>query len=44
MSAEPMSRATFEKALRDKGRYYHIHHPFHIAMHEGRATPEQIRG
>lgn len=44
MSGEPMSRAAFEQALRDKGRYYHIHHPFHIAMHEGRATPEQIRG
>ncbi|PRB77118.1 pyrroloquinoline-quinone synthase PqqC [Pseudomonas sp. MYb185] len=44
MSVEPMSRAAFEQALRDKGRYYHIHHPFHIAMHEGRATREQIRG
>lgn len=44
MSTEPMSRAAFEQALRDKGRYYHSQHPFHIAMHEGRATPEQIRG
>ena len=44
MSVEPMSRAAFEQALRDKGRYYHIHHPFHIAMHKGRATREQIRG
>ena len=42
--SEPMNRAAFEQALRDKGRYYHIHHPFHIAMHEGRATAQQLRG
>ena len=40
----PMSRAEFEQALRDKGRYYHTEHPYHIAMYEGRCTPEQIRG
>ncbi|MBS3805162.1 MAG: pyrroloquinoline-quinone synthase PqqC [Oleiphilaceae bacterium] len=39
-----LGRADFEKALRDKGQYYHIHHPFHKAMYGGECTPEQIRG
>lgn len=34
----------FEAALRAKGAYYHIHHPYHIAMHNGQATREQIQG
>lgn len=34
----------FETALRAKGAYYHIHHPYHIAMHNGEATREQIQG
>jgi pyrroloquinoline-quinone synthase len=41
---EPMSREAFEQALRAKGELYHIHHPFHVDMYEGRSTPEQIRG
>ena len=44
MQREPMSIAAFEQALRDKGRYYHIHHPFHVAMYDGSATREQIQG
>ena len=44
MQREPMSIAEFEQALRDKGRYYHIHHPFHVAMYDGSATREQIQG
>lgn len=43
-SALPLSRAEFEQALRDKGRYYHIHHPYHLAMYEGRASRRQIQG
>jgi pyrroloquinoline-quinone synthase len=39
-----MSPAEFEAALRAKGAYYHIHHPYHVAMYEGRATREQIQG
>ncbi|ARU93888.1 pyrroloquinoline-quinone synthase PqqC [Tatumella citrea] len=39
-----LNREQFEQALRDKGAYYHIHHPYHIAMHNGEATPQQIRG
>ena len=33
----------FEERLRDKGRGYHIHHPFNVMMNSGRASPEQIR-
>ena len=38
------NRTDFEQALRAKGRYYHIHHPYHKAMYGGQCTPEQIRG
>lgn len=40
----PLSPAEFEAALRAKGAYYHIHHPYHITMHNGEATREQIQG
>ena len=39
-----MSRADFEKALRAKGDYYHIYHPYHRAMYNGDCSPEEIRG
>lgn len=42
--ATALSPAEFEQALRAKGAYYHIYHPFHVAMYEGRATREQIQG
>lgn len=42
--SEAWSRDEFEKKLRDKGRFYHIHHPYHVAMNSGESTPEQIRG
>jgi pyrroloquinoline-quinone synthase len=38
------TREEFEQRLRAKGRLYHIHHPYHVAMNTGKATPEQIRG
>ena len=44
MTDIPMSTDAFEKALRAKGAFYHIHHPYHVAMYEGRATREQIQG
>lgn len=44
MSEQAMTPEQFEHALRAKGAYYHIHHPFHIAMHNGEATREQIQG
>ncbi|MBH3017254.1 pyrroloquinoline-quinone synthase PqqC [Serratia ureilytica] len=40
----PLTPQAFEAALRAKGAYYHIHHPYHIAMHNGEATREQIQG
>ncbi len=42
--AQAMSRDDFEAALRAKGRFYHIHHPFHIKMNNGNCSPEQVRG
>jgi len=38
------SRDEFERRLRDKERFYHIHHPFQVAMNNGRCTREQIQG
>jgi pyrroloquinoline-quinone synthase len=43
-AATPMNRAEFETALRAKGEYYHIHHPFHRAMYSGDCSPAEIRG
>ncbi len=40
----PWSREEFATRLQAKGELYHIHHPYHIAMHEGRCSPTQIRG
>ena len=40
----PWSREAFEQRLRERGRAYHIHHPFNRMLNEGRATPEQVRG
>lgn len=39
-----LNRRDFEQALRDKGQYYHIYHPYHKAMYGGHCTPAQIRG
>jgi pyrroloquinoline-quinone synthase len=45
MSLEPAwSRDEFETRLRERGKAYHIHHPFNVMLNSGRATPEQIRG
>lgn len=41
---KPLARDEFEQALRDKGRYYHIHHPFQVAMNAGKSSKAQIRG
>ena len=44
MSPLPWSREEFEQRLREKGRAYHIHHPFNVMLNSGGAQPEQIRG
>ena len=41
---EPWTKIEFERKLRDKGRFYHIHHPFHVAMNSGESSTEQIKG
>ena len=41
---DTLSPQAFEEALRAKGAFYHIHHPYHIAMHNGDATREKIQG
>ena len=43
MSA-PWTCAQFEQQLRERGRAYHIHHPFNVMLNGGKASPEQIRG
>ena len=38
------THAEFEAQLRERGRSYHIHHPFNKLLNTGGATPEQVRG
>ncbi len=38
------NHAEFEAKLRERGRSYHIHHPFNVMLNGGKATQEQIRG
>lgn len=40
----PWSREEFQQRLLEKGRFYHIHHPFHLAMNSGRCTKAQVQG
>lgn len=41
---EAWTREEFEVKLREKGKAYHIHHPFNVMLNTGRADREQIRG
>jgi pyrroloquinoline-quinone synthase len=40
----PWDRPTFEAKLRERGKAYHIHHPFNVMLNTGKASREQIRG
>jgi pyrroloquinoline-quinone synthase len=40
----PWSKAEFEERLRGKSTSYHIHHPFHVMMAEGKLTKKQLQG
>ncbi len=40
----PLSRAAFEARLRGHESRYHIHHPFHRLMAEGRLSRAQLQG
>lgn len=44
MSESAWPRDEFEARLRERGRSYHIHHPFNVMLNSGKATPEQVRG
>ena len=43
-SDTPWSRQEFERQLRDKERYYHIHHEFHQRMNSGQLDKAAIQG
>lgn len=43
MSNPPWSREEFEAKLREKGKGYHIYHPFHVMMYEGKLSKEQLQ-
>ena len=40
----PWSKEEFESRLRSKSTQYHIHHPFHVMMAEGKLTRSQLQG
>ena len=44
MDATAWTRDEFEARLRERGKAYHIHHPFNVMLNTGKATPEQVRG
>ncbi|MED3561408.1 pyrroloquinoline-quinone synthase PqqC [Bacillus xiapuensis] len=42
---EPWTKDEFTERLKDIGRsFYHDKHPFHVAMHQGKLSRDQIRG
>ena len=41
---EVVTREEFEARLRERGKAYHIHHPFNVMLNTGKASPEQVRG
>jgi len=44
VSAAEWTPAEFEQQLRERGRAYHIHHPYNLMLNSGAASLEQIRG
>ncbi len=41
---EAWSLEAFEAKLRERGRSYHIHHPFNVMLNTGRASRAQVQG
>ncbi|MDE2616177.1 MAG: pyrroloquinoline-quinone synthase PqqC [Burkholderiales bacterium] len=41
---EPWSKEEFEEKLHARSSGYHIHHPFHVMMAEGKLTKKQLQG
>ena len=44
MDTTAWTRDQFEARLRERGKSYHIHHPFNVMLNGGKATREQVRG
>ena len=42
--SDAWTREQFEAKLRERGKAYHIHHPFNVMLNTGRASREQVRG
>jgi pyrroloquinoline-quinone synthase len=42
--ATPWTKEEFEQKLREKEKYYHIHHEFHILMNSGKLDKAAIQG
>jgi pyrroloquinoline-quinone synthase len=42
-NALPWTREEFEDKLREKGKGYHIYHPIHVMMYEGKLSKEQLQ-
>ncbi len=40
---KPWPREEFEEKLREKGQGYHIKHPIHVMMYEGKLSKEQLQ-
>jgi pyrroloquinoline-quinone synthase len=38
------TREEFEARLRERGKAYHIHHPFNVMLNGGKASREQVQG
>lgn len=43
-SNKAWSKEEFEAELRDMEKFYHIHHPIHILMNQGKLNQKQIQG
>ena len=41
---KPWTMEEFEDLLKQKGTSYHIYHPFHVMMAEGKLSKEQLQG
>ena len=41
---EAWTRKEFEEKLKEKGRLYHIHHPYQVNMNSGKSNKAQIQG
>jgi pyrroloquinoline-quinone synthase len=39
----PWTAVEFEAQLRERGKAYHIHHPFNVRLNSGECSPEEIR-